>query len=128
MSTQNDVDPTFNSGYGSSDETASLLVISSKNHTANTGSISTPKIKMASHNSFNGPINTSTSSSCSSSHTNNNSQKPILMRQDRTSTYSESPQLSKIGGSEESRGELFPFFRKKNAILLLFKTKNKLTL
>jgi hypothetical protein len=64
-------------------------------------------VKMASHNSFNGPINTSTSSSCSSSNTNNNNQKPILMRQHGTATYSESPQLSKVGGSEESGTMMF---------------------
>ncbi|XP_058830030.1 small conductance calcium-activated potassium channel protein isoform X3 [Topomyia yanbarensis] len=133
MSLQSENDPTSNSGYGSSDETASLLVMSTNNSsstTTTTGSsiISTiSKSRMASHSSFNGPTNqqstTSTgsgsgvnpmslmasgvinnSSSTSSGNNSNSTNKPILIRQDRTSTYLASPQLSStgLGGSEES--------------------------
>lgn len=93
MSLQNENEAT-NSGYGSSDETASLLVIS----TANTSIVSTssprsiPKIS-----SINGPTATSTSTS--------SAPKPILTRQECTSSYLVSPNLSQaMGGSEESGG------------------------
>ncbi|XP_058458241.1 small conductance calcium-activated potassium channel protein isoform X7 [Malaya genurostris] len=132
MSLQSENDPTSNSGYGSSDETASLLVMSTNNSsstTTTTGSsiISTiSKSRMASHSSFNGPTNqqstTSTGSGSganalalvtsgvvnnSSSASSNSTNKPILIRQDRTSTYLASPQLSStgLGGSEESHGD-----------------------
>lgn len=85
MSLQND--ETINSGYGSSDETASLLVVSSAN-TIIVPSSSTPRIipKMS---SINGPTSSTT--------------KPILMRQECTSSYLISPNLSQtLGGSEES--------------------------
>ncbi|XP_053670680.1 small conductance calcium-activated potassium channel protein [Anopheles nili] len=122
MSLQNDTDPATNSGYGSSDETASLLVMSSNNSSSTTttsGSsiVSTiNKPKMASHSSFNGPtamvggIVATGSIAGTSSNGNpsvlgtNSGNKPILIRQDRTSTYLASPQLSAtgLGGSEES--------------------------
>ncbi|XP_062561668.1 small conductance calcium-activated potassium channel protein-like [Armigeres subalbatus] len=126
MSLQNDADPATNSGYGSSDETASLLLMSSNNSsstTTTTGSsiISTiSKSRMASHSSFNGPTNQQSTTSATSPLTmtanpgaiaaaaggnnSSNSNKPILIRQDRTSTYLASPQLSAtgLGGSEES--------------------------
>lgn len=132
MSLQNDTDPASNSGYGSSDETASLLLMSANNSsstTTTTGSsiISTiSKSRMASHSSFNGPTNqqsttslgvggvsstspmTMTPSGANNTggniNNNSNANKPILIRQDRTSTYLASPQLSAtgLGGSEES--------------------------
>ncbi|XP_053690028.1 small conductance calcium-activated potassium channel protein [Sabethes cyaneus] len=103
----------------------------SSSTTTTTGSsiISTiSKSRMASHSSFNGPTNqqsttstgsasaasqpmsiihpgnTNNSSSASSGHNNSSANKPILIRQDRTSTYLASPQLSAtgLGGSEES--------------------------
>ncbi|XP_062715419.1 small conductance calcium-activated potassium channel protein isoform X7 [Aedes albopictus] len=124
MSLQNDADPASNSGYGSSDETASLLLMSANNSsstTTTTGSsiISTiSKSRMASHSSFNGPTNQQSTTSATSPVTmpapganaatggnnSSNTNKPILIRQDRTSTYLASPQLSAtgLGGSEES--------------------------
>uniref|UniRef100_A0A182NDC7 Uncharacterized protein n=1 Tax=Anopheles dirus TaxID=7168 RepID=A0A182NDC7_9DIPT len=117
MSLQNDTDPATNSGYGSSDETASLLVMSGTNSSSTTttsGSsiISTiNKPKMASHSSFNGPTmatgaiaGPSSGSSTVTQATLATGNKPILIRQDRTSTYLASPQLSAtgLGGSEES--------------------------
>lgn len=91
MSLQNDNEAT-NSGYGSSDETASLLVIST------TGTIiATPSPrgipKLA---SINGPTTTSISTGA----------KPILTRQECTSSYLISPNMSQVlGGSEESGGQ-----------------------
>ncbi|XP_055629144.1 small conductance calcium-activated potassium channel protein isoform X1 [Toxorhynchites rutilus septentrionalis] len=133
MSLQNDADPTSNSGYGSSDETASLLITSTNNNSNNSNSSTTTttgssiistisKSRMASHSSFNGPTNQQSTTSvgstspktmmasgansnaASSGNNSNNTNKPTLIRQDRTSTYLASPQLSTIGlgGSEES--------------------------
>ncbi|XP_061518989.1 small conductance calcium-activated potassium channel protein isoform X4 [Anopheles gambiae] len=118
MSLQNDTDPATNSGYGSSDETASLLVMAGTNSSSTTttsGSsiISTiNKPRMASHSSFNGPTMATGPIAGPSSNLNQTAltttagavNKPILIRQDRTSTYLASPQLSAtgLGGSEES--------------------------
>uniref|UniRef100_A0A182LXH2 Uncharacterized protein n=1 Tax=Anopheles culicifacies TaxID=139723 RepID=A0A182LXH2_9DIPT len=111
MSLQNDTDPATNSGYGSSDETASLLVMAGTNSSSTTttsGSsiISTiNKPKMASHSSFNGPTMATGAIAGPSNQTAlTTGNKPILIRQDRTSTYLASPQLSAtgLGGSEES--------------------------
>uniref|UniRef100_A0A4Y0BMF8 CaMBD domain-containing protein n=1 Tax=Anopheles funestus TaxID=62324 RepID=A0A4Y0BMF8_ANOFN len=114
MSLQNDTDPATNSGYGSSDETASLLVMAGTNSSSTTttsGSsiVSTiNKPKMASHSSFNGPTMATGAIAGPSSGINQTTlttgNKPILIRQDRTSTYLASPQLSAtgLGGSEES--------------------------
>ncbi|XP_055527633.1 small conductance calcium-activated potassium channel protein-like [Wyeomyia smithii] len=133
MSLQSENDPTSNSGYGSSDETASLLMMSANSNNNNSSSTTTTtgssiistisKSRMASHSSFNGPTNQQSTASTGSAsvaiqplpvilpgNTNNSSSsgssanKPILIRQDRTSTYLASPQLSatELGGSEES--------------------------
>lgn len=91
MSLQNENEAT-NSGYGSSDETASLLVISTANNTivASASPRGIPKIS-----SINGPTITSTTTA----------PKPILTRQECTSSYLISPNLSQtLGGSEESGG------------------------
>lgn len=87
MSLQND--EIGNSGYGSSDETASLLVVSTtSNITIVSPTQRTTITKMA---SLNGPTSSNT--------------KPILMRQECTSSYLISPNLSQtLGGSEESGG------------------------
>lgn len=83
---KNETDSTIqshNSGYGSSDETATLLVVTSITEPSG----ATCKASISTHQSTNGPTN-----------------KPVLIRQDRTSTYLASPQLSgtNLGGSEES--------------------------
>lgn len=88
MSTTNEVDATLNSGYGSSDETASLLTVNEKNPVSSTKlSPEGSKLQISSLSSSNGPTI-----------------KPVLIRQDRTSTYLTSPQLSRagFGGSDES--------------------------
>lgn len=87
MSLQNDMEAA-NSGYGSSDETASLLVITTTSSII-TSSATRSLQKMS---SINGPTTSSSS-------------KPILTRQECTSTYLISPNLSQaLGGSEESGG------------------------
>lgn len=82
------------SGYGSSDETASLLVLSKNKHTIIPASQSRGAITKAA--SINGPASSSGSSAA----------KPILTRQEcTTSSYLISPNTSQIlGGSEESGG------------------------
>jgi potassium intermediate/small conductance calcium-activated channel subfamily N member 3 len=105
MSLKSEHEPITNSGYCSSDETASLLLLTTNNHATTTSvaptivpSISRTKMlqSSSSHSSANGPT-------ASSSPTNQNN-KPTLIRQDRTSTYLVSPQLSGagFGNSEES--------------------------
>lgn len=89
MSHQNDAEP-GNSGYGSSDETASLLVVSTTNNNVITTASTRGIPKMS---SINGPTSTSASN------------KPTLQRQECTSSYMVSPNLSQMmGGSEESGG------------------------
>ncbi|KAL1377494.1 hypothetical protein pipiens_016217, partial [Culex pipiens pipiens] len=128
MSLQNDTDPTAsNSGYGSSDETASLLMMSSSMNqsvgsnsstTTTTGSSIISTISKSRMNSFNGPTNSAAGQVANlvpsgsgnsnpmamSANISSSNNKPILIRQDRTSTYLASPQLSAtgLGGSEES--------------------------
>lgn len=91
MSLQNENEAT-NSGYGSSDETASLLVVSTPNTIVASASPRTiPKIA-----SINGPTTTSQSTAMAA--------KPILTRQEcTTSSYLISPSHT-MGGSEESAG------------------------
>lgn len=92
MSIQNRTDAS-NSGYVSSEETDSLLISA----VPKTKSSVLRSIKM---NSANGP--TSNNSSVASS-------KPTLMRQDRTSTYITSPQLSqqpRLGSDESERASM----------------------
>ncbi|XP_055327059.1 small conductance calcium-activated potassium channel protein isoform X3 [Sitodiplosis mosellana] len=88
MSLQND--EAVVSGYGSSDETASLLVLSKNKHTIVTSSAS--RGNLAKMSSVNGPASTSGTS------------KPVLTRQECTSSYLISPNTSQLGGSEESGG------------------------
>ncbi|XP_037039024.1 small conductance calcium-activated potassium channel protein isoform X9 [Bradysia coprophila] len=89
MSHQNEIEATANSGYGSGDETtetASLLVPATSSHNiAVPGTSPLCQSKMA---SINGPT----------------SSKPVLMRQDRTSTYLTSPNLSQTHGCSEESG------------------------
>lgn len=89
MSLQND--DAVVSGYGSSDETASLLVLSKNKHMIIASSQSRGNIaKLGS--SLNGPASTSGTS------------KPVLTRQECTSSYLTSPHTSQMGVSEESGG------------------------
>lgn len=92
---QNETEPSIvNSGYGSSDETASLLLVGGGNEGNPTiVSMGSKQVStMSSHSSTNGPTG--------------GGNKPVLIRQDRTSTYLASPQLSAQGGSEESGGTM----------------------
>lgn len=82
------------SGYGSSDETASLLVLSKNKHTIVASSQSRGNISkiLQQQQSVNGPASSSGVS------------KPVLTRQECTSSYLISPNTSQLGGSEESGG------------------------
>ncbi|XP_065363441.1 small conductance calcium-activated potassium channel protein isoform X3 [Calliphora vicina] len=87
MSMQKLTDAT-NSGYVSSEETDSLLV-------SNTPKCKSSVLRQIKMNSANGPTTNNMTSTAST--------KPTLMRQDRTSTYLTSPQLSQTRlGSDES--------------------------
>ncbi|XP_049310587.1 small conductance calcium-activated potassium channel protein isoform X12 [Bactrocera dorsalis] len=81
-----------NSGYVSSEETDSLLV-------SNTPKCKSSVLRHIKMSSVNGPTSTSMTSSSTG--------KPTLIRQDRTSTYLTSPQLSqqtRLGSEESVRG------------------------
>lgn len=84
MSAKN-VARTMNSGYGSTEETDSLLLSPTTKNKPVITPISSCQTKIA---SINGPTNMSTN-------------KPILIRQGRTSTYLASPQLSQTQGVSE---------------------------
>lgn len=89
MSQQNEIEAAANSGYGSGDditETASLLVPTTSNH--NIVIASTSPLCQSKMASINGPTGS----------------KPVLMRQDRTSTYLTSPNLSQTHGFSEESG------------------------
>lgn len=90
MSLQND--DSVVTGYGSSDETASLLVLSKNKHTIIAPSHSRSNNSKTT-SSVNGPASTSGTGS-----------KPVLTRQECTSSYLISPNTSQMGGSEESGG------------------------
>ncbi|KNC23576.1 Small conductance calcium-activated potassium channel protein [Lucilia cuprina] len=86
-----DATTTTNSGYVSSEETDSLLV-------SNTPKCKTSVLRQIKMNSANGPTTNNMTSTAST--------KPTLMRQDRTSTYLTSPQLSqqtRLGSDESER-------------------------
>ncbi|XP_054087421.1 small conductance calcium-activated potassium channel protein isoform X10 [Zeugodacus cucurbitae] len=81
-----------NSGYVSSEETDSLLV-------SNTPKCKSSVLRHIKMSSVNGPTSTNMNSSSTG--------KPALIRQDRTSTYLTSPQLSqqtRLGSEESVRG------------------------
>lgn len=81
-----------NSGYVSSEETDSLLV-------SNTPKCKSSVLRHIKMSSVNGPTSTNMTSSTTG--------KPALIRQDRTSTYLTSPQLSqqtRLGSEESVRG------------------------
>lgn len=106
-----------NSGVGSSEETSKLLIETAQGNinNNNNNNVNLAKMQKAhsySHSASNGPTtsaNTATSPSSSSSTlvtqqslNSGTSSKPVLIRQDRTSTYLTSPQLSTLGTSEET--------------------------
>ncbi|KAL5275115.1 KCNN2 family protein [Megaselia abdita] len=104
MSSSKNILEASNSGYISSEETDSLLVSSNQKNrhypqssgsasSSSATSTSTVKLRHLRMNSANGPTNNN----------NTSTSKPTLTRQDRTSTYLPSPQLSqKRSGSDES--------------------------
>ncbi|XP_031630852.1 small conductance calcium-activated potassium channel protein-like, partial [Contarinia nasturtii] len=85
MSVQND--DAVVSGYGSSDETASLLVSSKNKHASSQSRGNIFKVS----STVNGPASTSGTT------------KPVLMRQECTSSYLISPNTSQMGCSEEKQ-------------------------
>lgn len=105
MSLHSETEPANNSGYGSSDETASLLVVTTtKNETPTNSS---PVASIGSSGAISGGTsgNFFQQTGKMSSINGPTGTKPILQRQDRTSTYLVSPQLSQTKGtSEESAG------------------------
>ncbi|CAO1436552.1 unnamed protein product, partial [Diamesa tonsa] len=111
MTSTEEHDKIANNDYGSADETAKLL------------SEVSSKIPKAS--SFNGPSVTNTQTNSQTTTSSSTPSKPVLIRQDRTSTYLASPQLSgtgaNLGGSEESedpRGEDNPLQKSAPDVLI----------
>lgn len=110
MSLQHEAEQVANSGLGASEETAKLLVEAqngnNNNNTKNNNANTIAKLQKAQSYSCstNGPTTSSglvTQQSLSSGTTS----KPVLIRQDRTSSYLTSPQLSVLGTSEETSEE-----------------------
>lgn len=107
MSLQHEPEQVANSGLGSSEETSRLLVDSQSGNNNNSlnANANLPKLQKA-HScssyscSTNGP--TTSSGLVTQQSLSGGSSKPVLIRQDRTSTYLASPQLSALGTSEET--------------------------
>lgn len=108
MSFQHDPEQVANSGLGSVEETSKLLVDpqSSNNNNNSNSNANLPRLQKAqsySVPSSNGPTTSKelvTQQSLSSG--TSSGSKPVLIRQDRTSSYLASPQLSALGTSEET--------------------------
>lgn len=108
MSLQHETEQVANSGLGSSEETSKLLVEaqgSNNNNSSNSNANLAKLQKAQSFASSNGPTTSSglvTQQSLSSGTSSCGGSKPVLIRQDRTSSYLTSPQLSALGTSEET--------------------------
>jgi hypothetical protein len=92
-----------NSGLGSAEETSKLLEPQSSNNNNNLNSnANLARLQKAQSYtcSTNGP--TTSSGLTTQQSFSGNASKPVLIRQDRTSTYLTSPQLSGLGTSEET--------------------------
>lgn len=107
MSLQHETEQVANSGLSASEETSKLLVEAQSGRNNNNSKNNANLAKLQKAQSYtcssNGP-NTSglvTQQSLSSGA----SSKPVLIRQDRTSSYLTSPQLSALGTSEETSEE-----------------------
>lgn len=108
MSLQHEAEQVANSSLGASEETSKLLVEAqngnNNNNTKNNANIAKLQKAQSYSCSTNGPTTSSglvTQQSLSGGATN----KPVLIRQDRTSSYLTSPQLSTLGTSEETSEE-----------------------
>lgn len=106
MSLQHEMEQVANSGLGSSEETSKLLVeAQSGRNINNSKNLNLAKLQKAQSYtcSTNGPTTSGlvTQQSLSSGTSN----KPVLIRQDRTSSYLTSPQLSALGTSDETSEE-----------------------
>lgn len=105
---QTSMEQIANSGLGSSEETSKLLIeAQGTTNNNNNNTVTIPKLQKAhSYSSSNGPTTSSTPATLvtqQSLTTGASSSKPVLIRQDRTtSSYLASPQLSALGTSEET--------------------------
>lgn len=105
MSLQHEPEQVANSGLGSTEETSKLLVETQNNNSSNNNA-NLPRLQKAQSYSLpssNGPTTSSglvTQHSLSSG--TSSGSKPMLIRQDRTSSYLASPQMSALGTSEET--------------------------
>lgn len=106
---QTSTEQVANSGIGSTEETSKLLMEPTQGTNNNNNTVPIPRLQKAhSYSSSNGPtVATSTAPppliTQQSLTTGASSSKPVLIRQDRTtSSYLASPQLSALGTSEET--------------------------
>ena len=109
MSLQHELEQVANSGLGSSEESSKLLAETQNGNNNNNSknNANVPKLHKAQSYtcSSNGPTTSSglvTQQSLSSSGATS---KPVLIRQDRTSSYLVSPQLSALGTSDDTSEE-----------------------
>lgn len=104
MSLQHEPEQVANSGLGSSEETSKLLVDSQSGNNNNNFNNNANLAKLQKAQSYtcstNGP--TTSSGLVAQQSFSGTASKPILIRQDQTSSYLTSPQLSGLGTSDET--------------------------
>lgn len=107
MSLQHEPEQVANSGLGASEETSKLLVEpqGGNNNNSSSSNANLPRLQKAQSYSLpssNGPTAKELVTQQSLSSGTSSGSKPVLIRQDRTSSYLTSPQLSALGTSEET--------------------------
>lgn len=109
MSLQHELEQVANSGLSSSEESSKLLVEAQNENNNNNSKNNANRAKLQKAQSYtcssNGPTTSSGLITQQSLSTSGATSKPVLIRQDRTSSYLTSPQLSALGTSEETSEE-----------------------
>ena len=102
MSLQHEHEQVANSSLGSAEETSKLLVESQNNNNSYNNNANLARLQKAQSYtcSTNGP--TTSSGITAQQSFSGTASKPVLIRQDRTSSYLTSPQMSGLGTSEET--------------------------
>jgi hypothetical protein len=104
MSLQHEPEQVANSGLGSSEETSKLLVEPQNGNNNNNSNNNANLARLQKAQSYNCSTNGPTTSSglVAQQSFSGTASKPVLIRQDRTSSYLTSPQLSGLGTSDDT--------------------------